>query len=503
MKLTGLLVLFSGCLFWVTAVPRIELTLAQDSIDLLEIDPFDDDAEVHGDVTVNNDTVYNDVMIHYRGAYYLYNLIEYEKKQRNWKLKFSRENKYRNRREWNFNYEPHLRQKTCYDLFKAAGVAVPSARHVELFINGDSHGPYLEYEDPDDKQWLFDTFGDKSGDLYKAAYDKPDEPSFFALLTDLGDSSSDYYMHYDKKTNENGDDSLDYRSLINFIKMVNYTSDEQFPDTIRKYFEVESFLRYLVIVNFTLNWDSYPTRPKNYWLYNNPTTGKWIFIPWDLDLTFQRKRTGDIILDTDLSIFYQLDEYEPFKGQENEGTERPLVRRMMKLGDFRDKYIREYRQALLTYLQIDTILAGIDASSSVVKEILQTDDSTLVTYQKSVAALERFVQARYERVSGQLLQLGIHDSREKRRTGNVVSIPGFSVQSRKNGVVVSCGNRHSRKYTVSVNDLMGRELFTLSDQETGENGNYREYTVPLLTTGMYLVTIRTAGNRHTERILIK
>jgi spore coat protein CotH len=137
-------------------------------------------------------------------------------------------------------------------------------------------------------------------------------------------------------------------------------------------------------------------------LYNNPASGKWTFIPWDLDLTFQRKKTGDSILDTDLSIFYQLDEYEPYKGQENEGTERPLVRRMMKLGDFRDTYIQEYRRALMTYLHIDGILEGIDSASVVVKEILQNDEEELETYLEDETALKTFIQKRYEQVSSQL-----------------------------------------------------------------------------------------------------
>jgi hypothetical protein len=56
----------------------------------------------------------------------------------------------------------------------AAGVPVPSAEHAVVYVNGDRHGLYLMYEDPDDKSRLQDAFGDKSGDLYKAAYDMPD-----------------------------------------------------------------------------------------------------------------------------------------------------------------------------------------------------------------------------------------------------------------------------------------------------------------------------------------
>jgi spore coat protein CotH len=82
----------------------------------------------------------------------------------------------------------------------------------------------------------------------------------------------------------------------------------------KKYFEVKTFIPYLVVSNFILNWDSYPTRPKNYWLYDNPSVYRWQFIPWDLDATFQEKMSGLITVHTDLSIFSQLDRYEPYKG---------------------------------------------------------------------------------------------------------------------------------------------------------------------------------------------
>ena len=498
MKLTGLLVLISGCLFWTVAVPHIELVLAQDSIDLLEIDPLDDDAEVHGNVTVDEDTVFENVQIHYRGAWYLYSLVKNDYKQRNWKVKFARENKYRNRREWNYNYEPHLRQKVCYDIFNTAGVAVPSARHVELFVNGESFGPYLEYEDPDDKQWLLDKFGDNSGDIYKASYDKPNEQSYFALLTDIGDSSSSYYMHYDKKTNEDGDDSLDYRSLVSFIKMINHTPDSEFPDSIRRCFEVESFLKYLVIVNFTLNWDSYPTRPKNFWLYDNPSSGKWTFIPWDLDLTFQRKKTGDVILDTNLSVFYQLDEYEPFDGQENEGTERPLVRRMMKLGSFRDDYIREYRRAMNTYLQIDSLFSDIDSASAVVESILQGDERD--KYLKGVNALKAFIHFRTISVTGQLADLSVKsDNRHRTTSGKQL----FSVGNKNGSVLLRMKEVPAGPFTVSIRDLLGRQLFIHTENSTRQPSNNTITAFPRLSPGMYLINGEAGLFTYTEKIIIQ
>lgn len=482
-------------------LPKINISIAQDSIDILEAAPFAD-VDVHGNFTVNDTSHFNNVEIHYRGAYNLWSLMrDPDIKQRNWKVKFPKDYKYRNRREWNFNYDQHLRQKIAYDLFKQAGVAAPSARHVILNINDERHGLYLEYEDPDNKDWLRDNFGDQTGDLYKAGFDMPDTPSYFALLTDLGDSSSNYFMHYSKKTNNDSIDSLDYSPLVRFIKVINHTSQESFPDSLKKHFNIQSFIRYLVIANFINHWDSYPTRPKNYWLYHNPSDNRWNFIPWDLDGTFQKKTTGSVTLDTNLSIFYQLLDYEPYKGQPNEGTERPLTRRMFQYAEFKNAYLNEYHSAIKSYLNAPLLIKLVDSLATETSQSLNENEK--ITFNKTINPMKVFITSRFDNVKKQL-ETSNADRIPIRKSSSPAPYFSIGVQRQPKSVfsTVSFLIPHSGRVRITLADVKGR-----TESVVDQYSPAGEQTVTIApknrASGVYFMVAEFDGQITIEKFLIK
>src|SRR5690606_35029404 len=180
-----------------TRVDRVEILIDDEARAALEAAPFYGE-DVVGSFVDGSGRRYDEVDLNFRGAYALERLIDNDPiGRRNWKVKFRSDEPYRNRREWNFNFEPHLRQKLAYDLMRFAGVRVPSARHVVLAVNAEPQGLYLEYEDPDNDAWLWEMFGDASGDLYKAARDLPaseGQPSqkYFADTTYLGPDDASY-----------------------------------------------------------------------------------------------------------------------------------------------------------------------------------------------------------------------------------------------------------------------------------------------------------------------
>lgn len=346
-------------------LPEVRITITEADQAQLENDPFDG-PDVLGDFVGGDGVLRAAVDINYRGAWQLRKLMNQGLIQRNWKVKVPKVSDYRERREWNYNFEEHPRQELSYLLMNRAGVPAPSCRHVILYVNDVLQGLYVEYEDADNKKWLTEKFGDNDGDLYKAALVKPKQQRYFGTLEYLGDASSDYFHHYDKKTNNNVEAEFDYTSLMAFTKMINSTPDEEVVSTFNTNMETQAFIKYLVVANFISNWDSYPMRPKNYWLYQNPTDAKWSFIPWDLDATFEpSKRTFNQMGDK-ASIFYQLLKAEEYGAHPEEGNKRPLARRMMEQVYFRDAYVRAYEAALDSYLKESTIVQVLDSLKSVV-----------------------------------------------------------------------------------------------------------------------------------------
>lgn len=384
-----------------TSVPRVSLEVADSALAQLEAEPFDG-PNVTGAFIDASSVRYEPVEVNYRGAYALQSLIRYGEGHRNWKVKFAKDKKYRGKREWNYNFEQHVRQKLTYDLMRFAGVKVPSARHVRLTVNSGVTGAYLEFEDPDNKDWLAEKFGDDSGDLYKAAYDIPNETPYFATLEYLGDNDSDYEKHYRKMTNnDEPTKAFDFSSLRAFLRDLNQTNDSEFEAFLRQRFDIDKFISYLVVGNFVSHWDSYPERPKNFWLYQVLAANRWVFVPWDMDATFQTAKGFLNPMGTDASVFYQFDGFEDYEGrQPEEGTARPLVTKMMRVPAFRAAYVARYREALQTFLATDYLLSRVDALATLIEGEIPNADRE--GFDDDVADVRRFIQERARNVTAEL-----------------------------------------------------------------------------------------------------
>ena len=404
-----------SCAASIPALNNIEITIDAQYITYLDQNPFYD-TSFSGTFSCDSE-VYAQTSLCYRGSYTIYNQIKYKLLQRNWKVKIPKPQTYGNYRVWNYNYEPFLSHNLSYELMRNAGVPCAGMRQVLFQVNGVKHGLYSEFPDPDNKNWLKATFGDTSdsftGDLYKAATDKPNlTQKYFADLTVLGVNDSDYYLHYNKKSNDSTVQAAgDYSSIRSFIKMLNETPDNQFADTIDKYFDVVTFLKYLIVANYMDFWDGYPNRAKNYWLYFNPHTDKWVFIPWDMDATFEPVRAFYNNMGTECDYLFMYDEtdlkkyyttlYQTSDNGKSEITPRPLFTRIMNVAKYRDLYASMYKGALSTYLKKETVLGKLDSIAGEVRRagLSRTDSLDIDT---SLTDITLFVQKRTVSLEQQL-----------------------------------------------------------------------------------------------------
>lgn len=401
-----------------TAVPTVEILVPDAALTQLEAAPFYGE-DVAGTFIDGEGRRFESVDVSYRGAYALLSLIQYDPLgRRNWKLKFPSEDRYRERREWNLNFEPHLRQLLAYDLLRFAGIRVPSARHVVLKVNGEPQGLYLEYEDPDSKDWLWDMFGDDSGDLYKAALDMPasegqPEQKYFAETTYLGADDESYRYHYNKKTNHK-DPAIadDFSVLRGFLQELNELPDAELGPWLEARFDVDAFLSYLVVSNFISNWDSFPQRPKNFWLFEIRNQSRLAFIPWDLDGTFQTRVDRYNQMGPEAPLFFNLRGADYSALHSEEGDQRPLAWRLLALPSFEAAYLARYRELTASILSASYLEARVDALAALVEPHL-TDQITgedrfgeVFTERSDFAAaledLRGFVAARTASVTAQL-----------------------------------------------------------------------------------------------------
>lgn len=127
-----------------------------------------------------------------------------------------------------------------------------------------------------DKTFLKNHFGSSKGLLVK--------PEFVAPLEHLGEAWEPYEKRYRPKTPA---DAKARQRLIELTKLVHKADDKTFQEEIGKYLDVDEFLRFLAVTVGLVNMDSFifsgPSH--NYLLYLDPKTNKFVFLPWDLDLS--------------------------------------------------------------------------------------------------------------------------------------------------------------------------------------------------------------------------
>ncbi|MEM8888196.1 MAG: CotH kinase family protein [Bacteroidota bacterium] len=165
-----------------------------------------------------------------------------------------------------------LRDKLCYDILRNAGVKAPRTAYAKVYLNGTYWGLYLLVEQID-RTFLQENFGTDEGNLFKNMGN-----------SDLGWEGRDtslYQQVFDLKTpNRAGA----WSRFVNFLDILNNSSDQDFKDAIAQVFDVELYLKVLAVDVATSNWDSYIEHGRNYYMYENPYSGKFQWIPWDYNL---------------------------------------------------------------------------------------------------------------------------------------------------------------------------------------------------------------------------
>lgn len=273
----------AGHLYTDNTVPRVDILINPDTLAWI-FENENSDTEHRAIFVFDNGTIHDtltDIGFRLRG-----NTSRVSQKK-SFKISFNtfiQGRKYHDVEKMNLNGEhndPSVSRSLIYwHILRKANLAGARANHVQLFINGNYHGLYANVEHIDE-EFLKTYFGSNDGNLYKCTWP--------ADLTYQGSSQQSYKFHnngqraYDLKTNEEADD---YSDLVQLIKIINNTSLTNLPCELEKVFNVQDFLRVAAIDVLTGNWDGYIFNKNNFYLYHNPATGLFEYIPYDVDNSF-------------------------------------------------------------------------------------------------------------------------------------------------------------------------------------------------------------------------
>lgn len=244
------------------------------------------------------------------------------------------------------------REAVGYALYRLAGVPAARTAYAELTVTiPGKHdkslvGLYTIVE-PIDKPFLKHWFGSADGLLMK--------PEWLQGLEYLGDDWAKYPRKYLPK-----DDATPAQAarVIEFTRLVNKAPDDEFRAKIGDYLDVDEFLRYVAATALQSNVDNFFSTGHNCYIYLNPATNKFAFIPWDLDISFAAFPFLPIKKQMNLSID------RPYTG------ESKLVERLFADLAVREKYKAIVREVADAAFDKGELLRLIEAAETTVKEPL-------------------------------------------------------------------------------------------------------------------------------------
>jgi spore coat protein CotH len=327
-------------------VARIDITINPDTLQWI-YNNVESDVEFHAIFQFNNGTI-NETMenigFRLRG-----NTSRYSQKK-SFKVSFNSfepGRKFYGLEKMNLNGEHNdpsiVRARICWGWLRAMEVPAPRSAHTRVYINGDYYGLYIIVEHIDE-EFVDSRFDNNDGNLYKCLY--PADLAYLGSNPDLYKMTSGGRRVYELTQNEELDD---YSDLANFIHVLNNTPLNELECELGKIFNLNDYLKIMALDVITGNWDGYIYNKNNFYLYHNTETGRFEYIPYDVDNTL-----GIDWLDRDWGT-------RNIYNWEQGGAEvRPLYTRLLDVPGIRDRYSYYMKQILDLLDNEDSLFAEID-----------------------------------------------------------------------------------------------------------------------------------------------
>ncbi len=158
-----------------------------------------------------------------------------------------------------------LTEKFAVDLYTALGLPVPKARYVNVRLNGQSNGLYVDMEHVG-KDYLKHHGLERGASIYRCGHRN----------CELTLTTGSYQTDFLKKTNE----ATGRADLDAFLSWINRSDDADFEARLSQFVDVEGYLGNLVgdmLISNNIIEDS-----RSYWVHEL-VKDRWQYQPWDLN----------------------------------------------------------------------------------------------------------------------------------------------------------------------------------------------------------------------------
>lgn len=317
----------------------------------------------------------------------------------------------------------YMKDYLCYRLMAEMGVASPLCSYVYVSVNGSDWGLYLAVEGVEES-FLQRNYGSDYGELYKPdsqsmgggrgngkGFDmddldpaenagdnaKPDgkgggrdgmNSSDDTLLKYIDDDPDSYSNIFDNAKTDIS--KSDKKRLIAALKALSGDEPESAVD-------VDAVIRYFVVHNFVLNFDSYTgSMIHNYYLYEDD--GQMQMIPWDYNLAFGAFQSAGGA--TSL-VNYPID--DPVSGGDT--SDRPMLAWIFQSEEYTELYHKYFAELISTVFDSGAFAQEFDSVVKMISPYVESDPTKFCTceeFETGAQTLREFCLKRAESISGQL-----------------------------------------------------------------------------------------------------
>ena len=220
-----------------------------------------------------------------------------------------------------------------YSLYRGAGLVASRCSFAHVTLNGESLGIYVNVE-AIKNPFLVRKYGDSTGNLYEGS---------------VADFRENWIGVFEKKNNVDGTD------LAAVAAALLIEDDAQALAAISALVDFDKFLTFWAMDGLVGNWDGYTGGANNFWIYNNPATGLFEFLPWSLDDIFGRD--------------------SPFTNPDPNSVSRTvfdtaaLSNRLWQIASVRQQYETRITELVATVWDETALLAEIDRMEALITPI--------------------------------------------------------------------------------------------------------------------------------------
>lgn len=170
-----------------------------------------------------------------------------------------------------------LNEALALEMSAQAGQTTQDFTFTSVSVNGGKASARLLVDAPD-PAWAT-SLGE--GVLYKARAG--------GSLEYLGEDPTDYEESFNQI---NADGSYDLQPVINLLRFVNRSDDDEFADELDEHLDVEAFAEYLATQEILQNQDAMDGPGNNYYLWYDTEDQRFTVLSWDLNLSMSEMGMG-------------------------------------------------------------------------------------------------------------------------------------------------------------------------------------------------------------------